>query len=59
MYLGYNMISMTTLVYQKAEERLFHVLHLKSNEYTPPRASEISEKNWSTKARPFLTSDLP
>ena len=45
MYLGYNMISMTTLVYQKAVERLFHVLHLKSNEYTPPRPSEMIEKN--------------
>ena len=25
---------------------------------TPPRLSEISEKNWSTKAKPFLTSHL-
>ena len=27
-------------------------------EFTPPRTSEISEKNWSTKAKPFLTSHL-
>ena len=26
--------------------------------YTPTRSSEISEKNWSTKAKPFLTSHL-
>ena len=26
--------------------------------YTPPRPSEISEKNWNTKAKPFLTSHL-
>ena len=25
---------------------------------TPLRPTEISEKNWSTKAKPFLTSDL-
>ena len=25
---------------------------------TPPSPSEISEKNWSTKAKPFLTSHL-
>ena len=26
--------------------------------YTPPRPSEISEKNWSTLLKPFLTSHL-
>ena len=27
---------------------------VKAKEFTPPRPSEISEKNWSTKAKSFL-----
>ena len=36
----------------------FHYTSRKRILCTPPRTSEVNEKNWRTKARPFLTSHL-
>ena len=42
--------------FTKSEQTAKHDLVCKP--FTPPRPSKISEKTWSTKVKPFLTSHL-
>ena len=53
----------STYRWAKSEEVTFEngahsSLNIVQSQLTPPRPPEISEKNWSTKAKPFLTSHV-
>ena len=45
-------------VLKKLYQKITDVANINIIFFTPPRPSEISEKNWSTWAKPFLTSHL-